>query len=156
MPGGTAAHVAIVGGGIAGLAAAFFLRDAPVRVTVFEGSPRIGGKLAVSDVAGIPVDEGAESMLARRPEGVDLVRAVGLAGDLVGPGTTAAAIWTRGAMRPLPGGQVMGVPGDLAALARSGVLSVAGLARAGLALVLPPPPIPRDASLPPPPASRPA
>ncbi|HKB30123.1 MAG TPA: protoporphyrinogen oxidase [Streptosporangiaceae bacterium] len=137
MPGGTAAHVAIVGGGIAGLAAAFFLRDAPVRVTVFEGSPRIGGKLAVSDVAGIPVDEGAESMLARRPEGVDLVRAVGLAGDLVGPGTTAAAIWTRGAMRPLPGGQVMGVPGDLAALARSGVLSVAGLARAGLDLVLP-------------------
>src|SRR5260370_11792888 len=137
MAGGTAAHVAIVGGGIAGLAVAFFLRDAPVRVTVFEGSPRIGGKLAVSDVAGIPVDEGAESMLARRPEGVDLVRAVGLAGDLVGPGTTAAAIWTRGAMRPLPGGQVMGVPGDLAALARSGVLSVAGLARAGLDLVLP-------------------
>ena len=53
LPGGTAPHVAIVGGGIAGLAAAFFLRDAPVRVTVFEGSHRIGGKLAVSEIAGI-------------------------------------------------------------------------------------------------------
>ncbi len=132
-----AAHVAIVGGGISGLAAAFFLRDAPVRVTVFEGSPRAGGKLAVSEIAGIDVDEGAESMLARRPEGVELVDAVGLAGDLVSPGTTTAAIWTRGALHPLPGGQVMGVPGDIAALARSGVLSPAGLARAALDLVLP-------------------
>ncbi len=133
----TAPHVAIVGGGIAGLAAAFFLRDAPVRVTIFEGSPRIGGKLAVSEVAGIAVDEGAEAMLARRPEGIDLVGAVGMAGDLVNPGTTAAAIWTRGALHPLPGGQLMGVPGDLAALARSGVLSLPGLARAALDLVLP-------------------
>jgi len=133
----SAPHVAIVGGGIAGLAAAFFLRDAPVRVTLFEGSPRIGGKLAVSEVAGIMVDEGAEAMLARRPEGIDLVGAVGLAGELVSPGTTTAAIWTRGALHPLPSGQLMGVPGDLAALARSGVLSIPGLARAGLDLLLP-------------------
>jgi protoporphyrinogen/coproporphyrinogen III oxidase len=131
------AHVAIVGGGIAGLAAAYFLRDAPVRVTVLESAPRIGGKLAVSEIAGIPVDEGAEAMLARRPEGTGLVDAVGLAGQLVNPGTTAAAIWTRGALRPLPAGQLMGVPGDLAALARSGVLSPPGLARAALDLVLP-------------------
>jgi protoporphyrinogen/coproporphyrinogen III oxidase len=130
-------HVAIVGGGIAGLAAAFFMRDAPVRVTVFEGSPRIGGKLSVSEVAGVAVDEGAEAMLARRPEGIDLVGAVGLADELVSPGTTAAGIWTRGALHPLPAGQLMGVPGDLAALARSGVLSIPGLARAGLDLVLP-------------------
>ncbi len=130
-------HVAIVGGGIAGLAAAFFMRDAPVRVTVFEGSPRIGGKLSVSEVAGVAVDEGAEAMLARRPEGIDLVGAVGLAGELVSPGTTAAGIWTRGELHPLPAGQLMGVPGDLAALARSGVLSIPGLARAGLDLMLP-------------------
>ena len=41
-------HVVIVGGGISGLAAAFFLRDEAVRVTVLEGSPRLGGKLSVS------------------------------------------------------------------------------------------------------------
>ena len=62
-------HVAIVGGGIAGLAAAYFLRDEPARVTVLEGSPRLGGKLTASEVAGVPVDAGAEALLRRRPEG---------------------------------------------------------------------------------------
>jgi protoporphyrinogen/coproporphyrinogen III oxidase len=129
--------VAIVGGGIAGLAAAFFLRDEPVTVTVLEGSPRVGGKLAVSEVAGVMVDEGAEALLARRPEGMELVRAAGLAGDLVWPGTTAARIWSRGEMRALPARQMMGVPADLDGLGRSGLLSAAGLARARRDLDLP-------------------
>jgi oxygen-dependent protoporphyrinogen oxidase len=123
-------RVVIAGGGIAGLAAAFFLRDAPVSVTVLEGSPRLGGKLAVSEVAGIAVDEGAEALLARRPEGTGLIRAAGLAGRLVAPGTTSAAIWSRGQMRPLPRRQVMGVPADLDDLARCGLLSAEGMARA--------------------------
>jgi oxygen-dependent protoporphyrinogen oxidase len=56
-----APHVVVIGGGIAGLAAAFYLRDQPVRVTVLEGSPRLGGKLSASDVAGVAMDEGAEA-----------------------------------------------------------------------------------------------
>src|SRR5215472_16879448 len=123
-------RVVIAGGGIAGLAAAFFLRDAPVSVTVLEGSPRLGGKLAVSEVAGIAVDEGAEALLARRPEGTGLIRAAGLAGRLAAPGTTTAAIWSRGQMRSLPRRQVMGVPADLGDLARCGLLSAEGMARA--------------------------
>jgi oxygen-dependent protoporphyrinogen oxidase len=122
--------VAVVGGGIAGLAAAFFLRDQPVDVVVLEGSSRLGGKLAVSEVAGVPVDAGAEALLARRPEGTELIRAVGLGGDLVPPGTTAARIWSRGVLRGLPARQMMGVPADFGDLGRSGVLSAAGLARA--------------------------
>jgi protoporphyrinogen/coproporphyrinogen III oxidase len=135
-PGGPP-RVAVVGGGIAGLAAAYFLRDTPASVTVFEGSPRLGGKLATSEVAGIAVDEGAEALLARRPEGTDLIRAVGLAGQLVSPGTTAARIWTRGGFHGLPGRQFMGVPSDFGELARSGVLSGDGLARARLDAELP-------------------
>ncbi len=131
-------HVVIVGGGIAGLAAAFFLRDAPVRVTVLEGSPRLGGKLSVSEVAGVPVDEGAEALLVTRPEGTGLIAEVGLAGDRVAPGTTSSAIWTLGALRPLPRRQFMGVPSDLAELAQSGVVSSAGAARASQDLELPP------------------
>src|SRR5256885_2553364 len=92
---GAPPRVAVIGGGIAGLAAAFFLREEPVSVTVLEGSPRLGGKLAVSPVAGIAVDEGAEALLARRPEGTGLIRAAGLAGQLAAPGTTAARIWSR-------------------------------------------------------------
>src|SRR5271165_3285500 len=85
-------HVAVIGGGIAGLAAAFYLRDEPVRVTVLEGSPRLGGKLSASDVAGVSMDAGAEALLARRPEGVGLIEQVGLAADLVPAGVTSSAI----------------------------------------------------------------
>ncbi|MGH3343848.1 MAG: protoporphyrinogen oxidase [Carbonactinosporaceae bacterium] len=134
-------HVVVVGGGIAGLTAAWFLRrdgGDGVHVTVLEGSPALGGKLRVSDVAGVPVDEGADMMLARRPEGQAITRAAGLGDDLVVPATVSARVWSRGRLRPFPAGQVMGVPGDLRALAASGVLSPAGLARAALDRVLPP------------------
>jgi protoporphyrinogen/coproporphyrinogen III oxidase len=130
-------HVVIVGGGIAGLAAAFFLRDEPVRVTVLEGSPQPGGKLRVSEVAGVAVDEGAEALLVTRPEGTGLIAELGLGGERVDPGTTSSAIWTLGALRPLPRRQFMGVPSDLAELARSGVLTSDGVARAGQDLELP-------------------
>jgi oxygen-dependent protoporphyrinogen oxidase len=134
---GRTSSVAIVGGGIAGLAAAFFLRDQGAAVTVLEGSPRLGGKLAVSEVAGLAVDEGAEALLARRPEGTELIGQLGLAGQLVQPGTTSAGIWTRGQLHPLPRRQVMGVPADLPELARTGILSAGGLARARADLDLP-------------------
>jgi protoporphyrinogen/coproporphyrinogen III oxidase len=129
--------VVIVGGGISGLAAAFFLRGRGLAVTVLEGSARLGGKLAASEIAGIEVDEGAEALLARRPEGTDLIGAVGLAGQLVSPGTTAAAVWTRGRLRPLPRRQLMGVPAGLDELESSGILSPPGLARAREDLRLP-------------------
>jgi protoporphyrinogen/coproporphyrinogen III oxidase len=127
------AHVAVVGAGISGLAAAHRLRVAVpgLRVTVLEGAPQIGGKLRVSDVAGMPVDEGAEAMLNRRPEGVGLARAVGLGDELRHPDSTSAAVWTRGAIRPLPP-TLMGIHADTAALARSGIVSRAGVVRAQL------------------------
>jgi oxygen-dependent protoporphyrinogen oxidase len=131
-------HVVIVGGGISGLAAAFFLRDQAVRVTVLEGSPRLGGKLCVSEIAGVAVDEGAEALLVTRPEGTGLIAEAGLADQRVTPGTTSSAIWTRGALHPLPRQQYMGVPSDMAELARSGVLSGDGVARARMDLELPP------------------
>jgi oxygen-dependent protoporphyrinogen oxidase len=139
-------HVVIVGGGIAGLAAAYFLRDEPAEVTVLEGSPQLGGKLIASEVAGVSVDAGAEALLRRRPEGTDLISAVGLGERLVLPGTTASAIWSRGALHPLPPRQFMGVPADLDGLAASGVLSAAGLTRARQDLELPA--TPRDGDVP--------
>ena len=130
-------HAVVVGGGIAGLAAAFFLRETPCRVTVLEGSPRLGGKLSVSEVAGVMVDEGAEALFARRPEGTGLAVAAGLADQLVRPGTTAARIWSRGRMASLPRRQVLGVPADLAELAETGLVSGGGMTRAWQDLRLP-------------------
>ncbi|MFF9817918.1 protoporphyrinogen oxidase [Streptomyces sp. NPDC014006] len=128
-------HVVVIGAGIAGLAAAHRLLDRGARVTVLEASDRVGGKLLPGEIAGVRVDLGAESMLARRPEAVGLAREVGLADRLQPPSTATASIWTRGALRPMPKGHVMGVPGTASALA--GVLSDEGLAR-----------IERDAELP--------
>ncbi|MGW6023518.1 protoporphyrinogen oxidase [Streptomyces sp. NPDC055099] len=129
-------HVVVIGGGIAGLAAAHRLLGTGARVTVLEASDRLGGKLLPGEIEGVRVDLGAESMLARRPEAVALAREVGLADRLQPPATATAAIWTRGALRPMPKGHVMGVPGDASAL--SGVLSDEGLRR-----------IERDRDLPP-------
>jgi oxygen-dependent protoporphyrinogen oxidase len=122
---------------VAGLAAAFLLKDAGLAVTVLEGSPRLGGKLSVSDVGGVAVDAGAEALLARRPEGVGLIGELDLSGELQTPGTTAAGIWTRGRIRTLPRRQFMGVPADFDDLAASGILSGDGLTRARQDLSLP-------------------
>ncbi|MGZ4466637.1 MAG: protoporphyrinogen oxidase [Nocardioides sp.] len=119
-------HVVVVGGGIAGLAAARALAARGDRVTLLEGSSRLGGKLRRHEVAGLTVDVGAEAMLNRRPEGVALARDLGL--DVVHPTLARSTIWTRGALRPLPR-SLMGVPLDLDQLAASGVLSDEGLAR---------------------------
>ncbi|WP_405730144.1 protoporphyrinogen oxidase [Streptomyces sp. NBC_00028] len=132
---GTTGHVVVIGAGIAGLAAAHRLLARGARVTVLEASGRVGGKLLPGEIAGARVDLGAESMLARRPEAVALAREVGLTDRLQPPATATASIWTRGALRPMPKGHVMGVPGTASAL--SGVLSDEGLAR-----------IERDADLP--------
>ena len=100
-------------------------RDGP-RGDRARGVARVGGKLLIGEVAGVGVDLGAESMLARRPEGVDLAQALGL--DVVHPATTSSSVWTRGALRPMPR-SVMGVPADVEQVAAPGVLSDAGVDR---------------------------
>ncbi|MBI0298491.1 protoporphyrinogen oxidase [Streptomyces sp. PRKS01-29] len=144
---GRTGHVVVIGGGIAGLAAAHRLLDGGARVTVLEASERLGGKLRSGEIEGVPVDLGAESMLARRPEAVELARAVGLGDRLQPPATATASLWTRGGLRPMPKGHVMGVPGDLEPLAASGVISEEGLARIARDRELPPTPVGEDVAL---------
>ncbi|MEU8530622.1 MULTISPECIES: protoporphyrinogen oxidase [Streptomyces] len=138
-------HVVVVGGGIAGLAAAHRLAGAGVRVTLLEATDRVGGKLHAGEIAGAPVDLGAESLLARRPEAVALARAVGLGERMLAPATTTASVWSRGELRPMPKGHVMGVPGDAGALA--GLLSEEGLRRVDQDRELPPAELGEDVAI---------
>ena len=137
-------RVVVVGGGISGLAAAYALVTGPnpPDVTILEGSPRLGGKLAGADLEGIPVDLGAESVLARRPEAVDLIKALGL--DPVHPATTTAGLWVGDRIRAIPP-TVMGVPVDPAATAD--VLGRAAAEQVGHEADLPAPALTEDVAI---------
>lgn len=132
-------HVVVVGGGISGLAAAWFLthgiKGPRATVTVLEAAPSVGGKLRVEQIGGVGVDTGAEAMLATRPEAVNLCRELGL--DLQPAATTTAAIYSRGQLRSMPGATLTGVPTDLRRLAASGILSLPALLRIPLDHLLP-------------------
>ncbi|MDP9824508.1 protoporphyrinogen oxidase [Kineosporia succinea] len=132
----------VIGGGISGLVAAWRLvnqlrpdrspRERPVEVLVLESSPSVGGKLAVGEVGGVTVDVGAESMLARRPEGVALLKELGLDDDVVHPRAASASVLSRGTLYALPKGTVMGVPVDRTRLrGLAGILDEEEVARVG-------------------------
>ena len=130
LGGSTRRRIAVVGGGISGLAAAWAIRQArpDVDVVLFEAAAQVGGKLRIGEIAGHHVDVGAEALLVRRPEGRALVDAVGLGSQLVAPLTLSARVRARGANHPLPRGTIFGVPGNLDELRNSGLLSDAGFA----------------------------
>ena len=137
-------RVAVVGGGISGLAAAWRLvnrPDAP-QVLLLEQARSVGGKLIRGEVAGITVDLGAEAVLARRPEGTALMAELGLGDELVHPQTSAASVLRAGRLYPLPPGTVMGVPADPQRLL--GLLTEAEVARAAAEPGVPAPPLPGD------------
>ncbi len=121
----------VVGGGISGLAGAWQLAADGHDVTVVEASDRLGGKILTTGFAGRPVDEGPDAFLARVPAAVELCREIGLH-DLVAPAAGRAFLWLGGRLVAIPAGHVLGVPVDLGPIARSGILSPAGLARAAL------------------------
>jgi oxygen-dependent protoporphyrinogen oxidase len=137
-------HVVIVGGGIAGLAAAHALatdergRAAGIACTLVEAEDRVGGKLRTEVVDGCLVECGPDSFLATKPWARDLCVALGLQDRLVGtrPGRGVYVAY-RGRLRPLPDGLALGVPTRPSALVRVGLLSPGEALRAAADLVLP-------------------
>ncbi|QFZ17615.1 protoporphyrinogen oxidase [Saccharothrix syringae] len=135
----SAVRVAVVGGGISGLAAAHRLRHLlgpDAELTVVEQADRPGGKLRTVEVGGRPYDVGAEAFLRRRPEAADLVAELGLADQLVHPTGAPSGIQAGGALRAIPGRTLMGVPASVEAV--RDVLSPEGLRRVAGEPSLPP------------------
>ncbi|TNC27684.1 protoporphyrinogen oxidase [Amycolatopsis alkalitolerans] len=132
-------RVAVVGGGISGLTAAYRLRAGlgdGATITVFEAGPGLGGKLRTIELAGQAYDVGAEAFLARRPEALALVEETGLTERLVHPTKARSTVRAGGQQVAMPGGTVMGVPGSVEAVA--GVLSEDGRRQVAAEPELPP------------------
>ncbi|MBB5156330.1 protoporphyrinogen oxidase [Saccharopolyspora phatthalungensis] len=132
-------RVAVVGGGIAGLAAAYRLRrelGPDAEIVLVEQCERLGGKLRTVELAGCRYDVGAEAFLDRRPEVRQLAEELGLPAELVYPGAASATVRAGGRTRRLPGRTVMGVPASAQAV--QDVLSPAGLAAVRAEADLPP------------------
>jgi oxygen-dependent protoporphyrinogen oxidase len=108
-----------------------------VQVTLVEGGPRLGGKVANQRVSGHLVDTGPDALLVRVPAMAALLEDLGLGDQLVAPASLGAHVWSRGQLRRLPTGTLFGVPDRLLPLLRSHLMSPAGVARAALDLVLP-------------------
>lgn len=122
-------RLVVVGAGITGLAAAFeWRRRRPDdEIVVLEAGDRIGGKLHRVELAGHWFDTGPEAVLARVPEAVALIEALGLGDRLVAPATTQASVVLPDGRHRLPAGTVLGVPASADGL--DGLLSPDGVAR---------------------------
>ena len=131
-------RLVVVGAGITGLTAAFeWRRRRPDdEIVVLEAGDRIGGKLHRIELAGHWYDTGPEAMLARVPDAVALVEALGLGDRLVAPATTQASVVLPDGRHPLPAGTVLGVPASADGL--EGFLSPDGVARVRAEADLPP------------------
>jgi oxygen-dependent protoporphyrinogen oxidase len=133
--------VAVIGGGMAGLSAAWELsqeRDGYTpRIVVLEAGSQTGGKVRSTEFCGRTVDLAADAFLARRPEATELCDELGLTDALVAPGSSGASLWIRGRLRLMPDGVNLGVPTKAWPVIRSGILGPAGLLRAGIDLVSP-------------------
>lgn len=123
--------IAIVGGGIAGLVAAYEItKNSDMEAVLYEASGRVGGKLLTTPYAGRMVDEGADAFITRVPHAIELCEELGLGDELVAPNASGAFIWSDGSLKPLPKSQVLGVPLDIEELRASGLVSEAGIAAA--------------------------
>lgn len=132
-------RVIVVGGGIAGLSAAYRVRQLmpDAAISVFESDPHFGGKIRSSPFAGHnSIDEGADAFLTRVPHALLLANDLGLTDQLTSPAASSANVWFNG-MHAIPEGLLLGVPTDLTKLARSHLLSWPAKLRAGLEPFLP-------------------
>lgn len=109
-------RVAVVGGGIGGLTAALEFAKVGMHVTVVEAQERLGGAVCSGDVAGLELDLGAESFATRGGHVARLIAELGLADEVVDPGTGAGGAWVAGVpgvgAAPLPTGGVLGIPAN--------------------------------------------
>jgi oxygen-dependent protoporphyrinogen oxidase len=138
-------RTAIIGGGIAGLAAAYELErarlaDPTVRYTLFEARERLGGAIATEIVQGTVLERGPDSFITEKPAAAALCRELGLGADLISSNDAERKTWilVRNELIALPDGLMFLVPTKLVPTALSPLFSFPTKARMALELLHPP------------------
>lgn len=141
--------IAIIGGGISGLSAAWFAQKRGLDYTLIESSGRWGGKLQTEKIDGFVVEGGADSFLATKPWAAQLARELGLGERLLGTNDTLRTIYILHQGQPvaLPEGMQLIVPTKLWPFLKSPLLSWPGKLRVGLDWLLPPRTDPTDETI---------
>lgn len=135
--------VVIVGGGITGLAAAFYLQKEinekalPLEVKLFEASNRFGGVISTVKKDDFIVEKGPDSILARKASALKLIKEVGLEDKVVSNTAGKSYIYARGKIHSMPEGAFMGIPTQVTPFALSGLFSPLGKLRAAGDFILP-------------------
>jgi oxygen-dependent protoporphyrinogen oxidase len=137
--------VAIVGGGISGLATAYSLQEQAavaglaIKCTILDASPSWGGKIVTHRIGDLVTEAGPDSFLSQKPAGLQLIEKLGLNDQVINTNETGkkAFVYSGGRLRELPEGMVVIRPGQVGPFLKSGLLTVGGLARMGMDLVIP-------------------
>ncbi|WP_164669554.1 protoporphyrinogen oxidase [Virgibacillus doumboii] len=136
-------NIVIVGGGITGLSAAYYLQkeirenNLPHDVKLVEASDRLGGKIKTLKQDGYTIERGPDSFLSRKEPGVKLVEELGMSDQLVRNGTGQSYILVNNKLHKMPKGAFMGIPVQVRPFLFSGIFSPKGKLRAGFDFVLP-------------------
>lgn len=138
-----AKSVVIIGGGITGLTAAYYLQEkakqaqVSLDIQLLEASDRLGGKIRTHQVDGFTIERGPDSFLARKEAAVRLVESLGIQDQVIRNQTGQAYILANNVLHPMPQGSFMGIPTEIKPFLKTSLLSAQGKARVGLDYVLP-------------------
>ncbi len=132
-------QVVVIGGGISGLASAYFLSERidPAQITVLEAEECLGGTIKGLKFGDRVVETGPDSFITRNPSALDLAATLNLSNRLVSPATSSAFIYARSRLHPIPAGTVFGAPSDFKKFSGNSLISRTGQLRAALEPLMP-------------------
>lgn len=136
-------RVVIIGGGIAGLAAAYYMQtrgQGKAEYTLLESAPVLGGKIVSARAKGFVIEGGPDSFITQKTNALDLCRELGLGDELIGTNDAARQVfvWSRGKLHPMPEGVMLIIPTKLTPFLKSPLISWRGKMRMGLDALIPP------------------
>lgn len=146
-------RVAVIGGGITGLTAAFYLQQQakdqklPLEIVLIEATHRLGGKIQTIRKDNFIIERGPESFIDHKQIIEELSKQLGIENELIENTAGKTYVAVNKQLSPIPKGSILGIPTEIIPFAKSDVISWSGKVRAVLDLLLPPSNTKEDQSL---------